>query len=73
MQTILVEITNNKALRLLRELEDLHLIRLLKKDGPPAGQKLSDRFAGKLNLSDKEYEEFQQYLKDVRNEWDRDT
>lgn len=69
MQTVLIEITNSKALRLLCELEGLHLIRFLKNKEAANGQKLSDRFAGKLNLSDKEYEDFQQYLQDVRNEW----
>ncbi len=27
---------------------------------------------GKLNLSNDQYEKFQQYLKDSRNEWNRD-
>jgi hypothetical protein len=31
METILIEIKNNKALSILRVLEDLHIIRLLKK------------------------------------------
>lgn len=30
MQTILIELKNQKAYRLLKELEDLHLIRLVK-------------------------------------------
>ena len=34
-------------------------------------QKLSEKFGGKLNLSEKEYNEFQQHLKDARNEWER--
>jgi hypothetical protein len=70
MQTIIVQITNNKALKLLQELEDLNLIRLLKKDVSPREEKLSDKFAGKLNLTDKEYNDFQEYISHSRNEWD---
>lgn len=33
-------------------------------------QKASD-FRGKLNLTDDQYQEFQKYLVDVRNEWER--
>ena len=31
METILVQINNNKAYRLLEDLEDLHIIKVLKK------------------------------------------
>ena len=29
------------------------------------------KLRGKLNLSDKQHEDFQQYVKDSRNEWNR--
>ena len=70
MQTVVVQITNNKALKLLQELEDLHLIKMLKKDILPQQEKLSDKFGGKLNLTDKEYKDFQEYISRSRNEWD---
>ncbi len=31
----------------------------------------SKKFKGALKLSDKQYEDIQQHLKDIRNEWDR--
>jgi hypothetical protein len=47
METILVQIINSKAYQILEDLEDLHTIKLLKKDEMPK-QKLSDKNAGKL-------------------------
>lgn len=71
METVLVQINNNKAYKLLEDLEDLDVIRVLKKS-ITEGQKASERFRGKLNLSDEEYNKFQQYIKDSRGEWEKD-
>lgn len=38
---------------------------------PPKKMKFSD-FRGKLNLTEEQYIDFQNYLKEVRNEWERD-
>jgi hypothetical protein len=35
-------------------------------------KKKASEFRGKLNLSDDQYKDFQSYLKDTRNEWERD-
>jgi hypothetical protein len=35
-------------------------------------KKKSSDFRGKLNLSDDQYTDFQNHLKDVRNEWNND-
>ncbi|MFI5160119.1 MAG: hypothetical protein ACHQHN_02530 [Sphingobacteriales bacterium] len=43
----------------------------LKQDETQQKQKASE-FRGKLNLSDDQYKDFQSYLKDARNEWERD-
>lgn len=72
METVLVQINNSKAYKLLEDLEDLHIIKVLKKSIQPQ-QKLSERFAGKLNLSNEEYTQFQKYIQDSRNEWDNHT
>ena len=68
METVVVQLTDKNAYTRLLELETLHLIKVLKSNT----SRPSERFAGKLNISEGEYIEFQQYLKDVRNEWDRD-
>ncbi len=70
METVLVQINNSKAYKLLEDLEDLQILKVLKKT-ISGKQKLSEKFGGKLNLTEKEYNEFQQHLKDARNEWER--
>lgn len=47
METVLIQINNNKAYRLLEDLEDLHIIKVLKKS-IQSEQKLSEKYAGKL-------------------------
>jgi len=66
METIVVQITNNKALKLLQELENLHLIKLLKRNADTS-QKLSEKYAGKLSAAT--VEKLQQHLQQSRNEW----
>jgi Tfp pilus assembly PilM family ATPase len=67
METYTIELTNQKAYKLLKELEELHIIRVLKKNVKPE-QKLSDRFEGKL--SPEIAEDLQNYVTQSRNEWD---
>jgi hypothetical protein len=69
METMLIQLTNQKADKLLHELEELNIIKVLKKNST-AVSKLSERFAGKLNLSNEEYNQFQKYIQDSRNECD---
>lgn len=66
METVLLQINNNKAYRLLEDLEDLHIIKVLKKS-IESGQKLSEKYAGKLpsDIAD----ELQNYVTQSRNEW----
>lgn len=66
METVLIQINNNKAYRLLEDLEDLHIIKVLKKSIRPQ-QKLSEKYAGKLpaDVAD----ELQNYVTQSRNEW----
>lgn len=72
METYLVEITNNKAYKLLHDLEDLKIIKVLKKSSvKESGTEInhSARFRGALQLTDEQYNDFQQHAKDIRNEW----
>jgi len=66
METVLVQINNNKAYKLLEDLEDLHIVKVLKRSTQPQ-QKLSKKYAGKLpsDVAD----ELQNYVKQSRNEW----
>ena len=66
METVLIQINNNKAYKLLEDLEDLHINKVLKKSIEPQ-QKLSEKYAGKLpsDIAD----ELQNYVGQSRNEW----
>ena len=66
METVLVQINNSKAYRLLQDLEDLNILKVLKKSIQPK-QKLSEKYAGKLptNIA----EELQNYVSQSRKEW----
>lgn len=66
METVLVQINNNKAYRLLEDLEDLHILKVLKKSIQPK-QKLSEKYAGKLPSDIAN--ELQNYVTQSRNEW----
>ena len=65
METVLVQINNNKAYRLLQDLEDLKIIKVLKKS-VQSKQKLSEKYAGKIpaDLA----EELQKHTKQSREE-----
>lgn len=58
MKTITIKINNDKALKLLEDLEALNLIQIIKKS-VSNNKKLSEKFAGSLHLSDEQYNEFQ--------------
>jgi len=66
METVLLQINNNKAYKILEDLEDLDIIKVLKKSTVPK-QKLSEKYAGKLpsNIAD----ELQDYITKSRSEW----
>lgn len=66
METILIQINNNKAYQLLKDLEDLNILKVLTKK-TTSKQKLSDKYAGKLPL--KIADELQDYVTQSRNEW----
>lgn len=70
METVLVQINNNKAYRLLEDLENLHIITVIKKNIPSA-QKLSEKYAGKLpsDIAD----DLQNYVSQSRKEWNNQT
>lgn len=66
METVLIQINNNKAYKLLEDLEDLQIIKVLRKSALPQ-QKLSEKYAGKLptDVAD----ELQRHVTQSRDEW----
>lgn len=71
METILLQINDPNAYKLIEDLEVLHLVKILEKNAEPE-KKLSERFAGSLKLTDAEYNNFQKLVVESRNEWNRD-
>jgi hypothetical protein len=71
---VTVEVINEGALTLLSDMERLDLIRInsLAKNTTSGNERLSERFAGALRLSDANYEAYQNAIQEGRNEWSRD-
>lgn len=64
MNTMLIQLTNQKAVKISFELEELCLIKVLKKN-VISDQKLSEKYAGKLS---KEFaEDLQKHISESRN------
>jgi hypothetical protein len=65
--TMLIQLTNQKAAGLLRELEELHLIKVLKVNMPPAKVKLSDKYKGIITRE--QGQNLKEHIKQMRSEW----
>jgi hypothetical protein len=71
METLLIEIRSPKGMNLIRDLEEMDIIRILKQEETPKSQqKLSELLRG--SISPEEGEKFNQYVQESRNEWERD-
>lgn len=66
--TILIQLTNQKALGLLHELEELNLIKVIKENIVPAKTKLSDKYRGVFSKEDAL--DFIKHTQTMRGEWD---
>jgi hypothetical protein len=66
MNTITVELINNQALQLLKDLEAMHIIKLHKLE-PTAKNKLSDKYRG--ILSKEQGNDLNQHINQMRSEW----
>ena len=67
MDTMLIELTNQKATGLLHELEGLHLIKILQGNLEPVRIKLSDKYKGFITRE--EGQELNNHINQMRNEW----
>jgi hypothetical protein len=65
MDTLIIELTNQKAYKLLKELEELHLIGVVKKTVKTS--ELRNQIKSQLNA-----EAIDAQLNDLRGEWQRD-
>ena len=65
--TMLIQVTNQKAIRLLHELEELHLIKVLEENITPVASKLSDKYKG--IISKEQGQNLNEHIKQMRSEW----
>ncbi len=65
--TLLIEVTNQKAMKLLHELEKLSLIKVLKKNIPKRQTKLSEKYKGVFTIEDAK--SFDEHTQTMREEW----
>ena len=62
-----IQVTNQHAIGLLHELEELHLIKVLQKNIVPAKVKLSEKYRG--IISKEEGRKLNEHINQMRNEW----
>jgi hypothetical protein len=67
MDTMLIQLTNQKAAGLLHELEELKLIKVLKKNTTSSTTKLSDKYKG--ILSKEQGQKLNEHIQQMRREW----
>jgi hypothetical protein len=65
--TILIELTNQKAVGLLHELQELHLIKVLKENFAPVKTKLSNKYKGVITKE--QGQNLNEHIKQMRSEW----
>lgn len=65
--TILIQITNRKALGILHELEELKLIKVLKDNIEPSRVKLSEKYKG--FITKEEGQQLNSHINQMRSEW----
>lgn len=65
--TLLIQVTNQKAVALLHELEELNLIKVLQKNIPTATSSLSKKYKG--SLTKEQGQDLNKHIKQMRNEW----
>jgi hypothetical protein len=70
METVLLQIKNYKAYKLLEDLEDLHIIKVLNKS-IQTKEKLSEKYACKLPADITN--ELQDFIKQSRSEWNNNS
>ena len=63
---MLIQVTNQKAVGLLHELEELNLIKVLQENLPRTKQKLSEKYRG--SISKDTAEKLNEHIKQMRRE-----
>ena len=67
IDTMFIELTNQKATKLLYELEELDLIKILRGRVDPVKMKLSEKYKGFITRE--EGKQLNSHINQMRNEW----
>ena len=67
MDTMLIQLTNQKAAGLLHELEELNIIKVLKENVGLMSPKLSDKYRGVISME--EGQKLNEHIEKMRKEW----
>lgn len=67
MDTMLIQLTNQKAVGLLHELEELKLIKVLRENIASPATKLSDKYKG--IISKEQGQKLNEHIQQMRSEW----
>jgi hypothetical protein len=66
--TMLIQLTNKKAARLLHDMQDLELIKVLQENiATPSKEKLSNKYKG--IFTKEEGQQLNEHIQKMRNEW----
>ncbi len=68
MDTVIIQLTTPKTMKLIKELEELNLLRILENNHLIKGN-LSEKYAGKLSADIAE--DIQNHIIQSREQWDR--
>ena len=64
---MLIQVTNQKAIGLLHELEALHLIKVLQENIAPIEARLSQKYKGRI--SKEQGQNLNGHIQEMRSEW----
>jgi hypothetical protein len=65
--TMIIQLTNQKAVVLLNELEELQMIKILKRNVEPSKTKLSEKYRGMISKVDGQI--LNNHIEQMRSEW----
>ena len=68
METIHIQVINQKAVELLRDLEEIQWIKVLEEKVEPVKMKLSEKYRG--ILTKEQGQKLNEHIKQMRSEWD---
>jgi len=65
--TMLIQVTNQKALNIIYELQELNVIKVLRDNVSPATTRLSEKYKGIINKE--QAQKLNEHIEQMRNEW----